>query len=139
MENGKLYASELSTTRHVFSGYHFCRGNSSHRKTRIGVILKGSGAYIYLDKKLNVEPGDVVFIPESIYCYSEWNGSPEIEVIYLSCFLHYDGLRYEPQTVQCDAAVKENIMKISQLLDQGYLECLEAYSLFYKVLQSILL
>ena len=138
MIDSKIFASELSTSRHVFNKYHFCRGNSNKRKTRIGVILKGSGTYIYLSKKLKVTEGDVVFIPENIYCYSEWQGDPEIEVVYISCFLHYDGFGYEPQTVVCDGSVKENLMKISELLALGYLECLEAYSLFYKVLQNIL-
>ena len=114
------------------------RGNSNKRKTRIGIILKGSGTYIYLNKKLRVMQGDVVFVPENIYCYSEWQGEPTIEVLYVSCFLHYDGLCYEPQTVQCDEDVKQTIVNISQLLSRGYLETLEAYSLFYKVLQSIL-
>ena len=80
----------------------------------------------------------MVFIPENIYCYSEWQGDPAIEVLYVSCFLHYDGLCYEPQTVQCDDAVKQNIIEISRLLEQDYLATLEAYSLFYKLLQSIL-
>ena len=138
MKDCSIYASELSTSRHVFNKYHFCRGNSNKRKTRIGIILKGSGTYIYLGKHLHVNEGDVVFIPEKIYCYSEWQGEPEIEVVYISCFLHYDGFGYEPQTVICDESVKGSIVKISELLSLGYLECLEAYSLFYKVLQSIL-
>ena len=138
MKDSNLFASELSVSRHIFHRHHFCRGNSNKRKTRIGIILKGSGTYIYLSKKLKVSQGDVVFIPENIYCYSEWQGDPEIEVLYISCFLHYDGLFYEPQTVQCDEEVKQNILKISNLLQQDYLAGLEAYSLFYKVLQSIL-
>ena len=138
MKDSNLFASELSTSRHIFHRYHFCRGNSNKRKTRIGIILKGSGTYIYLSKKLKVSQGDVVFIPENIYCYSEWQGDPEIEVLYIICFLHYDGLFYEPQTVQCDEEVMQNILKISSLLQQDYLAGLEAYSLFYKVRQSIL-
>ena len=101
-------------------GYHigtFRRGDvvafEEENIKHIGIILKGSGVYIYLNKKLNVSAGDVVFIPENIYCYSEWQGDPEIEVVYISCFLHYDGLCYEPQTVQCDVSVKENILTIS--------------------------
>ena len=89
-------------------------------------------------KQYMVSEGDVVFIPENIYCYSEWQGDPEIEVVYISCFLHYDGFGYEPQTVICNESVKDIILKISELLSLGYIECLEAYSLFYKVLQDIL-
>ncbi len=62
MQVGKIYVSELSTSKHIFNNYHFCRGNSNQRKTRVGVIIKGSGTYIYLNKKLNVNEGDIVFI-----------------------------------------------------------------------------
>lgn len=138
MQDGKIYVSELSTSRHQFNEYHFCRGNSNRRKTRIGVILKGSGTYIYLNKKLNVSEGDIVFIPENIYCYSEWHGNPLIEVIYVSCFMHYEQWRYEPQIINCDKEIGDDLIKIADLLSQDYIQELEAYSLFYKLLQKIL-
>ena len=139
MKNGNIFVSELSSTRHSFNRYHFCRGNSNKRKSRLGVILKGSGTYIYLNKRLSVSEGDVVFIPESIYCYSEWHGEPEIEVVYVSCFIHLDGFCYEPQTLRCDEGIREQILQISDLLStERQLEILEAYSLFYKLLQVVL-
>ncbi len=138
MQVGKIYVSELSTSKHIFNNYHFCRGNSNQRKTRIGIILKGSGTYIYLNKKLNVTEGDIVFIPENIYCYSEWHGSPEIEVIYVSCFMHYEQFRYEPQIIHCDNDIKNDLIEISNLLSIDYIKELEAYSLFYKLLQRVL-
>ncbi len=137
MKNG-IFVSELSFSTHTFNNYHFCRGNNNKRKTRIGIILKGSGSYLYLNKKLNVNEGDVVFIPENIFCYSEWRGKPEIEVIYISCFIHYEGLRYEPQTLVCDNEIKSDLLKISSLLSSDYMAELEAYSIFYKILQKIL-
>jgi len=138
MEKNNFFVTDLSTTKHIFSKYHFCRGNSNKRKTRIGIIIKGQGTYIYLNKKLTVNEGDVVFIPENIYCYSEWIGDPDIEVMYVSSFIHYDGIWYEPQIIVCDGTVKENLLKINELLQLDYLEYLEAYSLFYKILQKIL-
>lgn len=138
MKNANIFVSELSSTRHVFHKYHFCRGNSNKRKTRLGIILKGNGTYIYLNKRLRVSEGDVVFIPENIFCYSEWQGEPDIEVLYVSGFIHYDGFRYEPQTVICDQSLKDELIKISELLSSDYLGSLEAYSIFYKVLQTIL-
>lgn len=138
MQNGKLYVSELTTSKHIFNTYHFCRGNSNRRKTRVGVILKGSGTYIYLSKKLNVTEGDIVFIPENIYCYSEWHGDPEIEVIYVSCFMHYEQWRYEPQIINCDHELKNDLIEIANLLSSDYIKELEAYSLFYKLLQKML-
>ena len=116
MGTTNLYVSELSTSKHAFRNYHFCRGNSNRRKSRIGIVLQGSGAYIYLNRKLNVSAGDVVFIPENIYCYSEWHGAPEIEVVYLSCFMHYESFKYEPQTIDLDGEEKNGILQISELL-----------------------
>lgn len=138
MQNEKIFVTELSTSKHVFNNYHFCRGNSNKRKTRFGVIIKGSGTYIYLNKKLNVNEGDIVFVPETIYCFSEWHGTPEIEVIYVSCFMHYEQWRYEPQIINCDKEIKNDLIEIANLLSIDYIKELEAYSLFYKLLQKVL-
>ena len=136
MQTNGIFVSELSTSLHVFQSYHFCRGNSNKRKSRLGVILKGSGTYLYLNQTLKVSEGDVVLIPEHIYCYSEWHGSPEIEVQYLSCFMHYEGFQYEPQRIDCNESQKNDILHICHLLEQG--ETLEAYSCFYRLLQHLL-
>lgn len=138
MNDERIFVSELSASKHIFNNYHFCRGNSNRRKTRIGVIVNGSGTYIYLNKKLKVNEGDIVFIPEHIYCYSEWHGNPEIEVIYVSCFMHYAQWRYEPQIINCDNAVRNDLIEIADLLSIDYIKELEAYSLFYKLLQKVL-
>jgi len=138
MNDNRIYVSDLSASNHLFSKYHFCRGNSNSRKTRIGIIIKGSGTYIYLNKKLTVNEGDVVFIPENIYCYSEWWGEPDIEVMYVSCFIHYNSFGYAPQIIRCDESIKTDLVKISKLLNSGSIECLEAYSIFYSILQNIL-
>jgi AraC-like DNA-binding protein len=138
MKNGNVFVSELSTSRHAFHSYHFCRGNNSKRKTRIGIIEQGRGTYIYLNKKLSVTKGDIVFIPENIYCYSEWFGEPDIEVTYINCFLHYDTLKYEPQILGRDEDIKQALLRISALLSGDDMDELEAYSLFYRALQSML-
>ena len=138
MQNNGIFVYEISTSRHSFTKYHFCRGNSNRRKSRLGIILKGSGAYIYLNKRLTVSEGDAVFIPENIYCYSEWHGTPDIEVLYLSCFMHYESYRYEPQLIDLDEDDKQRIVRISELLSSGGLNSLEAYSEFYKLLQTII-
>ena len=138
MGNSGIYVSELSTSKHSFNKYHFCRGNSNKRKTRIGVILNGNGTYIYLSKKLKVSKGDVVFIPENIYCYSEWFGEPEIDVLYLSCFMHYENFRYEPQIITCSDETKSDILTISELLSGDQFQVLEAYSRFYLLLKDLI-
>ena len=138
MKSENIFVTELSTSKHVFNKYHFCRGNSNRRKSRIGLILKGSGTYIYLNKKLKVSENDLVFIPENIYCYSEWHGEPEIEVLYLSCFMHYESFKYEPQIIRVDAQTKNDVMEISELLAGDQLDVFEAYSRFYKLLQAVI-
>jgi AraC-like DNA-binding protein len=92
----------------------------------------------YLNKKLKVCEGDVVFIPENIYCYSEWYGEPEIEVVYLSCFMHYESFKYEPQTIELSEEAKNDILQISELLSSGELDSFEAYSRFYKLLMTVI-
>ena len=133
-----IYVSELSTSRHEFKKYHFCRGNSNKRKSRFGVIIKGCGTYVYLNKKLRVNEGDVVFIPENVYCYSEWQGEPEIEVVYLNCFIHYERFRYEPQIIPCNDEEKRDILHTCTLLSGNQAERLEAYSIFYRLLSACL-
>ena len=133
--NNNIYVSELGASTHLFNKYHFCRGNSNKRKTRLGLIVKGSGAYIYLGKKLKVFEGDVVFIPEDIYCYSEWHGEPEIKVVYLSCFMHYESFKYEPQKLDLDESAKSDILQISELLSNE--DVFEAYSRFYRLLKMV--
>ena len=138
MGNENIFVSELSTSKHVFNKYHFCRGNSNKRKSRLGLIIKGSGTYIYLSKRLKVCEGDIVFVPENVYCYSEWHGDPEIEVVYLSCFMHYENFKYEPQIIDVDGEIKNDILQISALLSGNRLDVLEAYSHFYRLLQTVI-
>ena len=133
-----IYVSDLSVARHLFQNYHFCRGNTSKRKSRIGVILSGQGSYIYLGERLTVKAGDIVFIPENIYCYSEWRGEPSIEVVYLSCFIHYDSFGYMPQLLGADEDTKTVILQIAALLDGETPDRLEAYSLYYRLLKRLL-
>ena len=138
MSNHTIYISELSAVRHTFSGHHFCRGNSNKRKSRFGIILSGSGTYLYLDKKLKVNAGDAVFIPENVFCYSEWCGAPVIEVVYLSCFMHYESLRYEPQRLSLCEEEKQEILQIAEMLSEGREQTLFAYSRFYHLLGTLL-
>lgn len=133
-----LFVSELSSSHHTFSSYHFCRGNNSKRKSRLGVILSGHGSYIYLNRRLEVNEGDVVFIPENVYCYSEWHGAPNIDVVYINCFIHYGIGRYDPQLIECEEETKKDILRIHGMLSESHENNLEAYSLFYRLLADVL-
>ena len=133
-----IFVSELSVSHHHFSTYHFCRGNNSKRKSRLGIITKGYGSYIYMGKRLEVSEGDVVFIPENVYCYSEWHGTPEIDVVYLNCFIHFGDKKYDPQLIECGEKTKNDILAIHGMLSESNESNLEAYSLFYRLLADVL-
>ena len=135
--NTGIYVSDLSTSYHIFHRYHFCRGNNNKRKSRLGLILQGSGTYIYLGKKLKVEEGDVVFIPENVYCYSEWRSENRIEVVYISCFMHYESFKYEPQIIDVSENTKNDILQIAALLSDENRSVFSAYSKFYHLLDEI--
>ena len=119
MERKSFHISSLSSVEHHFINHHFCRGNSNKRKTRLGLIEKGSGTYLYLNKRLDVKEGDVVFVPEKIFCYSEWRGNPEIKVTYIGCFMNYDMdcFEYEPQILSCGAQIWDELLHIHRLLN----------------------
>lgn len=134
-----IYVSELSATEHSFHNFHFCRGNTTKRKSRFGIVEKGSGTYIYLNKKIDVCEGDIVFIPERIFCYSEWHGSPEIKVTYINCFMHYNNnFEYEPQKLTNNSKNHNILLKIKELLNGDMFDELNAYSLFYSLLGDLI-
>lgn len=140
IEKHRIHISELSSTVHSFYKYHFCRGNTSKRKSRFGIIERGEGVYMYLNKRLAVKEGDVVFIPEGIFCYSEWRGNPDIQVTYINCFMHYQAgfYEYEPQKLPNPTGIRQELLRICSLLNGDLADELEAYSLFYGILKTVI-
>ena len=135
-----IHISELSCTKHVFDTYHFCRGNSGKRKSRFGLIQKGSGFYMYLNHQIAVSEGDIIFIPEKLFCYSEWQGNPEIEVTYINCFMNYDRniCEYELQKLPASQWAWDTILQICDHLNGDTLDELKAYSLMYDLLYRLI-
>lgn len=133
---GRVNISELSSSVHTFNQYHFCRGNGNRRKSRFGIIERGEGTYMYLNRKIEVRAGDIIFIPERIFCYSEWRGAPDIKVTYVSCFMNGDSeaFEYEPQKLPHSDGAWDAILEINRLLSGDYLDELRAYSIFYGLL-----
>jgi transcriptional regulator GlxA family with amidase domain len=52
--------------------------------------------------------------------------------------MHYESFKYEPQIIDVEAALKNDILQISKLLSMGQLEILEAYSRFYQLLKTVI-
>lgn len=133
--------ANLSYADHAFTGYHFCRGNTSKRASRIGLIEAGRANFMYLNQKITVSQGDVVFIPEKVFCYSEWFGAPDIRVFYLS--FNLDGDEGEGslalQVLPVQGEETRALLRRARLALQGGLEeRLEAYSLVYHFLAQYL-
>ena len=55
----------------------------------------------------------------------------------LSCFLHYENYKYGAQIIDTDNDIKSDILQIFELLSKDRIERLEAYSRFYKLLESV--
>jgi transcriptional regulator GlxA family with amidase domain len=51
--------------------------------------------------------------------------------------MHYETFKYEPQILSLGEGAVEDILSIRELLSMGELETLEAYSRFYRLLQSV--
>lgn len=45
----------------------------------IGYVKKGKGEFLYMGKKYEAFPGDVIYIPKGTRYYSIWSGAPQIE------------------------------------------------------------
>ncbi len=136
-----FYITDLTANIHRYKDYHFCRGNNSKRKSRIGFIEAGSGEFMHLNKKIAVKEGDIIFIPEKIFCYSEWRGSPDISVTYLSFNIvgDNDGGNFELGVLPVESSDSaELIKKAASLLSGDTADVLSAYSLTYKFLAESL-
>ena len=52
--------------------------------------------------------------------------------------MHYENFKYEPQIIDMNDEIKNDILQISELLSGDQLHVLEAYSRFYKLLQTVI-
>ena len=137
--------SDLSSVEHYYKYKHLCSPKTRQMKMRIGVILDGRGTFSYVNQKLEVKKGDVILIPEKIFCYSEWVGEPDIRVIYLNFNLSMSDslIGYDLQSFpfSCAGERKEaidSILKIHSLLSGENGDRLVAYAEFYMLLSRLL-
>lgn len=145
MKTDNFYVYELSSAEHVYKHKHLCTPKTRQMKMRVGAILDGSGTFTYVNRKLSVEKGDIVIIPERLFCYSEWIGDPDIHVIYLNFNLNIDKTlsNYDLQAFSLDdpeeqSAAIDSIVEIHRLLQGDMCSRLEAYSKFYTLLATLL-
>lgn len=138
-----FYAYNLTSVEHNYKYKHLCTAKNRQMQMRVGFVVKGSATFVHHNEKLSVKEGDIIFIPEKIFCYSEWTGTPEIRVIYLNFKLNIENTlsNYNLQTFywnneETQKEVQTEITKIHTLLQNEFQ--LEAYSLFYLLLAKLL-
>lgn len=141
-----FYAYELSSAEHNYKYKHLCTPKTRQMKMRVGIVCEGKGVFTYINQKLTVNKGDIVIIPERIFCYSEWTGSPDIRIIYLSFKLNltnsFSG--YSLQAISPESNTKRDeaqkaITEIHSLLTCGDRQSvLKAYGKFYMLLSKLL-
>ncbi len=131
MNSGIFTVNNLSVEEHCFYNYHFCRGNTSKHKARLGLVEAGSADFMWLNKKIKVKKGDIIFIPEKVFCYSEWSGLPNIEVFYINFTMqNYKAGEYGLQVIRSDNGA-EILRNIRRLLSGSAADEFRAYSLLY--------
>lgn len=143
MDNFYVYA--LSSIEHIYKHKHLCTPKTRQMKMRVGVILDGTGIFTYVNQKVFVQKGDIIIIPEKIFCYSEWIGKPDIRVIYLSFKLNTDNTltNYNLQTFSFatmaeQADMANTVIEIHNMLHGDRQSQLVAYSKFYMLLSKLL-
>lgn len=140
-----FYVYNLSSTEHKYKYKHLCTPKTRQMRIRLGVILDGNGIFNYVNQKLTVKKGDIVIIPEKIFCYSEWIGNPDIHVIYLNFNVNSENAlnNYNLQVFSFENEIEQtemidNILKIHNTLNDTTQGQLIAYSEFYKLLSKLL-
>lgn len=141
MSDNNFFISDLSSYSYTSNECHIPKSHGKKRKTKIGIIEKGTGTCFYLDKKLSVSEGDIIFLPGKIYSYSGWHGTPEIEVKYVNFLMNCssDIYDFEPQLLTPDDTIRDDLLEIHNLLSGSSLDSLDAYAILYRLLKKIFL
>jgi len=141
ISDNNFFLSDLNSYSYTSNEFHIPKYHGKKRKTKIGIVEKGKGTCFYLDKKLSVSEGDIIFLPGKIYSYSGWHGTPEIEVKYVNFLMNCnsDIYDFEPQILPSDNSFRDDLLEIHNLLSGSPLDSLDAYAILYKLLKKIFL
>lgn len=120
-----------------FERYHYTDNRKGSPMNYIAFMIKGRTEIISNHRTLRIKEGDIFFIPVNLSYESYWYGDDEIE------FLSYgfsnteakEKLNFNLQVINCDEALKKQIVKIPT--EGSSLSC-ETLSLFYCALAKII-
>ena len=120
-----------------FDRYHYTDNRVGVELNYIAYMLKGRAKIVSDAKCIDVEAGDVFFIPKNLGYQSYWYGEDDVE--FLSCgfySLHtVEDMDFELQLVSCDDATKQEIVNVFK--NGGTADC-EVLSHFYRAMSMII-
>lgn len=120
-----------------FDKYHYTDNRVGVPFNYVAYLLKGRARIVSDAKSIDIEAGDVFFIPKNLSYQSYWYGEDDID--FLSCgfySLHSDeDLNFKLQTVSCDDETKRELKSVFE--KDGGVTC-EALSHFYRAMSRII-
>ena len=135
--NGAFLSDNFNFRRIRFEKYHYTDNRQGSPMNYIAYMLKGNAKIVSNHKTVNVNGGDVFFIPVNLSYQSYWYGNDEIEFLSFG-FLNIeskDNLNFNLQTVDCGNPLKEVILTIPT--EGSALSC-ETLSIFYGVMSKLI-
>lgn len=135
--SGVFLSNNFYFHRIHFEMYHYTDNRKGSPMNYIAYMLKGRAEIVSKHTTVKINEGDVFFIPVNLPYQSYWYGDDEIE------FLSYgfsnteakEKLNFNLQVINCDEALKKQIVKIP--IEGNSLSC-ETLSLFYGALSKII-
>lgn len=135
--SGIFSSNDYYFCRIRFKKYHYTDNRNGSPMNYIAYMLKGRAEIVSKHTTVKINEGDVFFIPVNLSYQSYWYGDDEIE------FLSYgfsnteakEKLNFNLQVINCDEALKKQIVKIPT---EGSSLSSETLSLFYGALAKII-
>lgn len=133
--NNSLFSNHYNFCKVIFEKYHYTNSKNGSPMNYIAYMLKGRAEIVSKNRTIKINEGDVFFIPVNLPYESYWYGDDKID------FLSYgfsnlevkEKLNYNLQVIDCDEALKKQILKIPT--EGSSLSC-ETLSLFYSALSK---
>lgn len=133
--NNSLFSNHYNFRKVIFEKYHYTNNKNGSPMNYIAYMLKGRAEIVSKHRTIKINEGDVLFIPVNFPYESYWYGDDKID------FLSYgfsnlevkEKLNYNLQVIDCDEALKKQILKIPT--EGSSLSC-ETLSLFYSALSK---
>ena len=120
-----------------FTGCHYTDNRKGSPMNYLAYMIKGDANIVSENKTIQIQEGDVFYIPKNLSYQSYWHGDDEIDFLSFG-FLELntkENTKFELQRIPCDKKVTE---KIIQIPTSGETVDCKTLSLFYDVMSEII-